>query len=172
MWLLWSLCCLLQAKQKFIILCLITRLSVILQRSENVDLQEFEFLESSESFKLVSKFFLSFYFLDWETPQNTISNSTIVGRYVDHLLVDLFDLVRISNLLVNFLAGARMNVSILIKIAQHHRLRSSSLHFAMIFDYLFAGTERTTPGTRRSWLSRSSKQKLWCITIGERSWTF
>ncbi|XP_010458199.1 PREDICTED: uncharacterized protein LOC104739511 [Camelina sativa] len=44
-----------EAKQKFVILCLITRLSVILQRSENVDLQEVEFLGSSESFKLVLK---------------------------------------------------------------------------------------------------------------------
>lgn len=45
---------LLQAKRNFIILCLIVRLSVILQRSENLDLQEVEFLESAQSFKLVS----------------------------------------------------------------------------------------------------------------------
>ncbi|XP_023645202.1 uncharacterized protein LOC17900328 [Capsella rubella] len=44
-----------EVKKKFIILCLITRLSVILQRSENMDLKEVEFLESSESFKLVLK---------------------------------------------------------------------------------------------------------------------
>ncbi|KAL1195366.1 hypothetical protein V5N11_021119 [Cardamine amara subsp. amara] len=44
-----------EAKRKFIIMCLIIRLSVILQRSENMDLQEVEFLESSESFKLVLK---------------------------------------------------------------------------------------------------------------------
>ncbi|CAN8294837.1 unnamed protein product [Cochlearia groenlandica] len=44
-----------EATRKFIILCLIIRLSVLLQRSENMDLQEFEFLESSESFKLVLK---------------------------------------------------------------------------------------------------------------------
>ncbi|VVA90583.1 unnamed protein product [Arabis nemorensis] len=44
-----------KAKRKFIILCLIVRLSVILQRSENIDLQEVEFLESAQSFKLVLK---------------------------------------------------------------------------------------------------------------------
>lgn len=58
MWLLfWSSFCLLQAKRKFIIMCVIIRLSVTLQRSENMDLQRVEFLESSESFKLVSNFF-------------------------------------------------------------------------------------------------------------------
>lgn len=46
-----------QTKQKFIIMCLIIRLSVILQRSENLDLQEVKFRESSESFKLVSYIF-------------------------------------------------------------------------------------------------------------------
>ncbi|CAH8357851.1 unnamed protein product [Eruca vesicaria subsp. sativa] len=44
-----------KAKRKFIIMCLIIRLSVLLQRSENMDLQEFEFLESTNSFKLVVK---------------------------------------------------------------------------------------------------------------------
>ncbi|KAL9855832.1 putative guanosine-5'-triphosphate,3'-diphosphate diphosphatase [Arabidopsis thaliana] len=44
-----------EAKRKFIILCLITRLSVTLQRNENMDLQEVEFIESSEIFKLVLK---------------------------------------------------------------------------------------------------------------------
>ncbi|XP_024008199.1 uncharacterized protein LOC18993958 isoform X1 [Eutrema salsugineum] len=44
-----------KAKRKFIIMCLVIRLSVILQRTENMDLQEFAFLESAESFKLVLK---------------------------------------------------------------------------------------------------------------------
>uniref|UniRef100_A0A1J3IRF8 Exopolyphosphatase n=1 Tax=Noccaea caerulescens TaxID=107243 RepID=A0A1J3IRF8_NOCCA len=44
-----------ETRRKFIIMCLIIRLSVILQRSENLDLQEVEFLEPSESFKLVLK---------------------------------------------------------------------------------------------------------------------
>ncbi|KAF8107989.1 hypothetical protein N665_0115s0004 [Sinapis alba] len=44
-----------KAKRKFIIMCLIIRLSVLLQRSENMDLQEVEFFESANSFKLVLK---------------------------------------------------------------------------------------------------------------------
>lgn len=44
-----------KAKRKFIIMCLIIRLSVLLQRSESMDLQVFEFLESANSFKLVLK---------------------------------------------------------------------------------------------------------------------
>lgn len=44
-----------KAKRKFIVMCLITRLSVLLQRSESMDLQEVEFLESADSFKLVLK---------------------------------------------------------------------------------------------------------------------
>jgi len=42
----------------------------------------------------------------------------------------------------------------------------------MIIVCLIAGAEKTTPGTGRGWLSRSSKQKLWWITTGERSWAF
>ncbi|CAF2260437.1 unnamed protein product, partial [Brassica napus] len=44
-----------KAKRKFIIMCVIIRLSVLLQRSESMDLQEVEFLESTDSFKLVLK---------------------------------------------------------------------------------------------------------------------
>nr|VDD55662.1 unnamed protein product [Brassica oleracea] len=44
-----------KAKRKFIIMCVIIRLSVLLQRSESMDLQEVEFLESANSFKLVLK---------------------------------------------------------------------------------------------------------------------
>ncbi|CAA7037101.1 unnamed protein product [Microthlaspi erraticum] len=44
-----------ETRRKFIIMCLIIRLSVILQRSERLDLQQVEFLEPSESFKLVLK---------------------------------------------------------------------------------------------------------------------
>ncbi|KAL0697492.1 hypothetical protein Bca4012_053614 [Brassica carinata] len=44
-----------KAKRKFIIMCLIIRLSVLLQRSEKMDLQDVEFLESANSFRLVLK---------------------------------------------------------------------------------------------------------------------
>jgi hypothetical protein len=71
------LCFLLQAKRKFIILCLITRLSVTLQRNENMDLQEVEFIESSEIFKLVSTSFNHSTSYTEQTHIITISNSTI-----------------------------------------------------------------------------------------------
>ncbi|KAG7645646.1 HD domain [Arabidopsis thaliana x Arabidopsis arenosa] len=66
-----------EAKRKFIILCLITRLSVTLQRNENMDLQEVEFIESSEIFKLVSTSFNHSTSYTEQTHIITISNSTI-----------------------------------------------------------------------------------------------
>ncbi|XP_010528923.1 PREDICTED: uncharacterized protein LOC104805912 [Tarenaya hassleriana] len=44
-----------ETKQKYMIMCSVIRLAVILQQSENIDLQEVDFLESCEGFRLVVK---------------------------------------------------------------------------------------------------------------------